>query len=521
MSLISRLPEIPPEIMRETPAHFRKECLQFHHGSKTTFEEGKFNGFVENILADPVLRTYFAYSHFFRIYEDLTSFELALLTLQFPRELLTPELHGIFLDGMKKLKNDYFPYTLILWDLFEATWVSYCKILKVDHRDTTEIFRESAPKRYISPHDGAICYYEVRGMHHLGPTVVTKRVYYDTDWDVKKIYEYHMFGVSRDEARWKNADLKIMRKHFREEWKVLPDRSQTEYLLYYHPEPLAPSISLEQLEKGCQKLRGVALAWGPRFINLFSKEVSYMRNKFGIEAEWKDVKDASSNPTLYPPNYWVLMEYPDEVENTVCYHFLGAINKLDQCRSDAAIPTWLKTVLERAVAKDVKRKLEKAKKREEPSFFEGLHHEIDKDGEITAEERFAGEPPLSVAPFDFDSLFPNPRENYIAKNFSRKGVVKDAAQRFGLTERRIQQIKKKVGEILDRDEDERSAQAHLCVWFPGLDDDNIVRGELRRIASLLYKKPQYQWPHKFTKGRVKRKAQDRTSQETPRLRKKS
>ena len=127
MSSINRLPEIPPEIMEEAPSRFKTECFAFHNRTQSIFEEAKFNGFVKKVLDDPVLQTYFVYSHFFHIYNDHTPFEVSFLTLPLTKELLTPELHSIFLDRMKELKNDYFPYTLILWDLFEATWVSCTK----------------------------------------------------------------------------------------------------------------------------------------------------------------------------------------------------------------------------------------------------------------------------------------------------------------------------------------------------------------------------------------------------------
>ena len=87
-------------------------------------------------------------------------------------------------------------------------------------------------------------------------------------------------------------------------------------------------------------------------------------------------------------------------------------------------------------------------------------------------------------------------------------MVKKAANKFGKSERRMQQVTKEVGDILDELCDVRVA--HLCVWLPGIDDPNIVRGELKRLASLRYKKPQPQRPPKLTKGRVtkreKRKA---------------
>ena len=62
-------------------------------------------------------------------------------------------------------------------------------------------------------------------------------------------------------------------------------------------------------------------------------------------------------------------------------------------------------------------------------------------------------------------------------------------------------MKKKVEEILDKEEDE--LLAYLCVSTPGIDDNDIWRGELRRISALLYRKPHYESPQLFPeKGEV-------------------
>jgi len=289
----------------------------------------------------------------------------------------------------------------------------------------------------------------------------------------------------------------LARRHFPEDWQILPDRSQAEYLWHFHSDLLDPSISWKELDAKCQKVGGVPLPFGPKFINLIDQEFEKYCKEFGVKRESKKLESFESSPSHYPTKYWILMKSPDEAENIVSFHFLGAVSKLDKVDAVEAIPRYLEISLKRAVVKWIGREKEKAKTREERIGKEPSMVSIDapiEDDKGDEKGSFADIISGALLPtfelLDIDELFPDEIRNYIAKNLTKKS--NEIAAKFGLSSGRIRQIKAEVEAVL---EEYFEKTAYLGVYIPGPVD------ELVRIARLRYRKP-YKEPYPDPKGAV-------------------
>ena len=172
---------------------------------------------------------------------------------------------------------------------------------------------------------------------------VLREIKYNTPDGVKRINEVHFFNVNEEfELLSNNMNHLLMLRRFANERDILPTKSQPEYLMHYHPGNLPKDAAWEDIDKRCNKVTGIPLAWAPKFINLIRDEVAYACKQLNIQfnrnIDWKMESNAINTPTHYPIRYWVLMEYQHrkdstkesitDIKNYVSYYFLGTVARL-------------------------------------------------------------------------------------------------------------------------------------------------------------------------------------------------
>jgi hypothetical protein len=451
-------------------AEFKKSCLRYHEQWDTPLD--KVDDLLEHIFSDPLLVSFFCIAFSLYNREDRL-----LVEMEMNRGLLDAD-YSKFTDKMQDLGRQYWPYAQTFKRRAHAVWLTVRKILAGDTRSYAEVLEESFPQQHTVTDDSSTRAYWIRRQEPLLPDAVDRIITYQIEGGQDKhVVETHYFGIGPEsKTTWQNVQHELARDLFSEDWKVFPDRSQTEYLWHYHSKQLRHDILWPQLEALCEQIPGVPLAWGPKFINLISKEITYVRNTLKESVEWQEIPDAISSPSHYPTKYWLFVEHPSPLKNRVSYHFLGAINKLDQCCSVEAIPAWIKTVLKNAVSKWLTRE------KSEPDLKT-----------LSAEFEFQATGTLlpTIEMPDLEELFPDRIRRYVAENIHRKS--KEIAAKIGLSDSRVRQIRKEVTRICD---DHCEKIAHLGVYIPGPVD------EIRRIAKLIYRKPEGQHPDSCPGGRV-------------------
>jgi hypothetical protein len=493
---------------------FAERCVNECERRVEPFNEESLHQFIGQIGTDDILQTYFIFT-----YMNLIPQQGSLQSRN--------KFNNIGNHWEKLVKRIYDFRTKfgdsVYLDLFEDdlrnVWLTARKMEAGDERDFSTIYTETLPQNYeIQLSETRTLYLELHRQNPiLSDSVVRHKRFFISEDEKKWINGVHYFGVDLDDRKHiENFMHKFMRDRLSRRHQVLPsDRMQNEYFLHFHADSIPsdliyPNVSWKKLNALCEKTEeDLPLAWGPKFFPLILTQVSKARKMAAAEGISDKYGKAPTRSrgispfvSRYPDRYWVFVEYPDEIQNITTFHFLESTKALHKCDSEEKIPGYLKAVFENKRKKWFERETEKAKKLEErrgkePPFYGSLYY-YNEDDKSPLEEKYSGELIPSTKPIDLDELFTDPIQNYLAKKFNKKGVVKDAAAKFGLTKRRIQQIKKEVGQKLDGEEEERLA--YLSVWYPGIDDDDVFRGELTRIASLRYRKPYYKWHDIYEEG---------------------
>jgi len=468
---------------------FRVCCLEASQHSSHPFREVRFDDFIsQGILPDSLLSQCFVLTY--PVARKLRREDLcALLSLKKSQSHLADKFH--------ELHKNWSPYSNIFHEDFVTIWTTLRKINAGDKRSIAKIYEDSIPKKHTIKSKKATTHFTIFRQQPVLPDSVLRNIKYNTKAGPKWVGEIHFFGVTKDAIQLsENINHLLMLRRFSETYQVLPQKSHPEYLVCYHSDSLPTQVSSEQVMMLCDRAQGVPLAWGPKFINLIRQEIFYARD-MGIEFDLKDRDDFDPPASHYPPQYWFLLEHINHLENEVSYLFLGTIEKLSQKQNVAieAIPRWIETVLKRKVSKFVKREKKKILNKEKRSGpeprFEDLYVEKDKD----VEERFLGRVVTEFEEFDLKEIFSDPTRLYIAQNLGKKNLTKDAAKRFGKSERRIQQIRKEISEILDTEEKERLTYV------------NLFRDHVESVRALLYKKPYYRYPDSKDKVVLPEKAE--------------
>jgi hypothetical protein len=454
---------------------FRQHCQAQTTVDNEEWTEGRFQKFLkEIILQDPMLSDCFSFTY--PVFENFSR----------TQPEYSPESIYSFHSTMNGLWSSYWPYPHVLSIHFDIVNLACQKRFAGDDRDFGEILSESAPKEYELKGYKTTTYYRVYRQIPVRPDWVLRNIKDESGEEPKWMVWGHYFDVdAQDKQQIENLMRDFLRIHCHEYWTQY--KSSRKVRVAFHLEPLTEDIELKELDLLCRDKGGFPL----HLLEMFERMLNSM------------VRKASKKLNEQSRMQFVLEERQD-IENVVTFHLLSSWFSLPEQIAPEAITEYLEKSFKRKVYEWIGTQPGEQPfiKLEEPTTDE-KGEEVGTIGETIS----GGMIPLMEKP-ELDEIFTDPVENYLAKNYNKKGAVKKAAKKFGKSIRRIQQVKKKVGEDLDELCEERLA--HLCGWFPGIDDSDMVRGELRRIASLRYKKLYPKHPPKHTRGRVKKREKRQT-----------
>jgi hypothetical protein len=448
---------------------FRQHCQAQTTVDNEEWNEDRFQKFLKEVIAqDPMLSDYFSFTY--PVFENFSR----------TQPEYTPESIYSFHSKMNGLWSSFWPYPHVLSIHFDTVNLACQKRLAGDDRDFGAILHESAPREYELQNHKSTIYYRVYRQKPVRPDWVLRNIKDESEAGSIWMICGHYFGVdSQDRQQIENLMRDFLRVHCHEYWTQ--QDSSKKVRIAFHSEPLSENIELRELNHLCKNESGLPL----HLLEIFERMLYRM------------VREASKKLNEQSRMQFVLEERQD-IESVVTFHLLSSWFSLPEQIAPEAITAYLEKSFKRRVYEWIG-----AQAGEQP-VIRLEAPTTDKKGEkvgTIGDTISGGMIPIMEMP-EIDKLFPDPVENFIAKNFNAKGVVKDAATKFDKSIRRMQQVKKKVEEDLDELCEERLA--HLCVWLPGIEDPNIVRGELKRLASMRYKKPYPKRPHKLTKGWVKK-----------------